>query len=155
VLLSFASAVKLSGVTIGWRDTDSDISVLAFDPSAVGADPSINGKNYAYLSTHGWNLVGHYNGQSGSTDSNSDIAVNTAGASTSQLWLVGAYNPNFVSGPGSQNLGSPSMTLKDHVKILAFAATKKNGDVPEPSSSSLLLAAAGAMGLWWRRRKAA
>jgi hypothetical protein len=151
VLLSFATAVTLSGVTIGWRDTDSDISVLAFDGNQANA--SISGKNYSQINTNGWKLVGQYGGPSGSTDSNADIAVNTAGSFTSKLWLIGAYNPNFV-GPAGETLNSPSTSYKDHVKILAFAATTTQ-KVPEPSSSSLLLVAAGAMGLWWRRRKAA
>jgi hypothetical protein len=154
VLLSFAQPVSLNQVTIGWRAYDSDISVLAL----ANGTPNLSGQTVLGLAGQGWKLVGQYDGPTGpagGTSSDANIPVNTQNNFSSQYWLVGAYNPNFVNNatgatyaagltsstePATQVLGNPSYLAtsnpdnRDYVKLFKFAATS----VPEPNSALLL-----------------
>ena len=128
ILLQFTSGpVTLDHLKLGWWDTDSDVSLLAY----VGNDGANNstaiaGKTLGGLSTAGWQLINHY-GNVGLTDT----AVN-GGATpvASSWWLISAYNQNF----GGTALGG---TASDYMKVLQVSGTAANR-TPEPTSIALL-----------------
>ena len=138
VLLTFDQAISLTGVDIGWSQTDSDITVLAFD-SAAPLD-SLVGQRYGALQA-GWQLVGHY----ANADAVAVQAISTP--ITSRYWLVGAYNA--LISPNGWTTGN------DYVKIKGFTATETIKKVPEPSSAMLLAAVLGAGGWMTRRQRSA
>jgi len=140
VLFAFNNAIDLNSVTIGWSQTDSDISLLAYTGtgSCVGTatcTSNLSGKKYADLVNFGWSFIGHY----------TDLATNVAkavnaGNVTSSYWLIGALNPLVST--------TTFTTGNDYVKILALAgqATSVPPDqIPEPGT--LLLMGAGLFGL--------
>lgn len=158
VLFSFEQAITLTEVTIGWKYTDSDLTVLAYtgantsDP--LNAGPSGNFSTLTYerdnpnsLTNNGWSLIGNY------SNLNVDVprAINTGEvdpvswddghpvgnvASTqvsSSYWLIGAYNPQ-VNGPDWSD-------YDDFVKIASITGhvpTPPSTGVPEPATMMLL-----------------
>lgn len=162
VLFSFASAVTLTQITLGWAAYDSDVSVLAWN--GTGAPPTLNNGSttYASLIASGWALVGQYADVAGSpaasaggTSATSNRLINGAAdvnnttnsaVYSSQYWLVGAYNPVF---------GGSSFTAgNDYFKLMAVAGVTSGKKVPEPGSMALVaLAVAGALGMKGRKRK--
>lgn len=133
VQLNFDTAIKLTGVEIGWSQIDSDLSVLAY----LGDDaPVIAGKTFEQLLSSGWSVVGNYaNAVVGST-----LAVNAAGT-RAKHWLVGAYNPLFGTGTGLTG-------GNDYIKLLSASGSFVQ-DIPEPTSLGLLLLGVAAL----RRRR--
>jgi len=154
VLLTFSEAVNLTQVTMGWRDTDSDLSILAFNGSALpgsmigsnGTDSS--GMTHSQLQSAGWKLIGNYNGPSG--DTSTEFSINTNTTFASKFWIVGAYDTRWstagVTNPSGLDYGD------DYVKLLALYGNKTT-QVPEPNA--LLLFGAAIAGIWLTRRKAA
>lgn len=137
ILFSFNSKIVLSKVEIGYKYTDSDISILAY----IGAGaPIMSGKTYADLqASSDWVKVGNY----------ADLATNTpkavnAGNTSSSYWLIGAYNSTF---------GGTLDTGNDHVKLLALYGDKPTppGQVPVPPT--LLLMGAGMLGMLRLRKR--
>lgn len=124
--LNFDSAVKLTGVDIGWSSVDSDMSVLAY----LGADaPVIAGKTWEQLLNSGWTVVGNYaNVMTGST-----AAINSAGI-RAKHWMVGAYNASF-GGSTAEGLDG----CDDYIKLLGVSASyTPTSSVPEPAALGLL-----------------
>ncbi len=144
-LLSFDEMVKLTALDIGWYQTDTDISILAFNGTSFDSS-SLLGKKWQDLIGNGWQLVGnYYNVDYGPNNG----AVNQGGI-TSQYWLVGAYNSNFgnvFSGPNiDKSKGNDYYKLKGVV-------VERPVKLPEPSS--VLLLALSLLGLCVARRRTA
>ncbi len=136
ILFTFSQLIPLTDITIGYKDTDSDITVLAY--TGVGAPP-LAGNGYASLTGLGWTLVGHY----ANLVVNTPYDINPLSVS-SRYWLVGAFNP-LVGGDPGWTRGN------DHFKIKAIGDDLVT-TVPEPTS--LLLLASGLSALGARRRQA-
>lgn len=126
VLLTFDRAISLTGVDIGWSQSDSDITVLAFNSAAT--PDSLVGQSYGSLQA-GWQLVGHYS----DADKADGSAQGISTAVTSRYWLVGAYNA-LISPTGWS-------TGNDYVKIKGFTASETIKKVPEPAGMSMALIA--------------
>jgi hypothetical protein len=138
VLFSFSQAIDVNKVEIGWRSTDSDITVLAYTGANV---PVIADKTYSQLTSSGWTLVGHY----ANLATNTPMSVNDANLS-SAYWIVGAYNPT-VGGSAGWTIGD------DYVKILALYgdnAPPPPHSTPEPSAAAMLVP--GLLGIALTRR---
>lgn len=159
VLLSFDETVTLTGLNIGWTQTDSDISVLAWVGSSA---PTLAGARYNSLVTatgDGWRLVGQYSNVPVDTNpyngpsrlingaANVDDSTNSA-VYSSRYWLVGAYNPVF----DSTNWTSGN----DYVKLLSVTGVVPRTPpqtVPEPGSLALAGSVIGAVVVVRRLRK--
>lgn len=151
-LFSFSQAVNLTQVTMGWRSTDSDLSILAFNgatlPSGMIGTSSndSSGMTHTQLQTNGWKLIGNYSGPTG--DSSTDFSINTNTSFSSQYWLVGTYDNrwalNGVTNPSGLGTGN------DFVKILSLYGNTTTR-VPEPNA--LMLFGVALAGLWATRRK--
>lgn len=155
VLLSFDTAVQLTGITLGWTQTDADLTVSAY--LGTGA-PTLAGRTYGGLTSAGWTYVEHesnvtagtqrlVNGATGNADGVSAATV------SSKYWMISAYNPlrgNPVTGLDVGN---------DYFKLLSVAAASTSppapGGVPEPAALSLIAVAALGGTVASRRRKAA
>lgn len=146
VLFSFQDAVKLTSVSLGYKPTDGDASILAYTGgAALPADlrSYFNGLSYADLISNGWTLIGNFANLALGSNS-----VLSASSVYSSYWLVGAYNSAFGSGSGL-DVGN------DYFKISALSAERQppcnggscgGGSVPEPSSlmmAGLAIALAG------------
>lgn len=141
LLFSFANAVRLTQVGIGWLNGDGDITVLRY--TGTGA-PTLLGSTYSALTSNNWQFVGAYNTVVGNN------AVN-AGGLAAQYWLIGAYNPVFGVGTCT-SCGTGSL---DYLKLASLSATTSSPpprSVPEPGALALL-ALAGVAGWATSRRR--
>lgn len=155
ILFTFSEAVNVDSMQVGYVDTDSDYTVMAYTGS--GTPDVLTGQTYAGLLGNGWSLVGtgssyhggagHYGGGSsaGNRDFSNDIF--------SSYWLIGALN-TMVG-------GSTNKAGNDYFKLLALAGCDcttappgtpgcdgggtPGGGVPEPGT--LFLLGAGLLGL--------
>lgn len=156
ILLTFSSAVSLTGVTIGWVSTDADVTVAAYLGAGNGASV-LAGKKYSELAAAGWTYVEHevdlvsntqrlVNGATGNADTTSAATV------TSKYWLISAYNPT-IGGDVGLTVGN------DYFKLLSVAAAVSSptapSGTPEPAGLALVgVAALGASAAIRRRNKA-
>ncbi|GAA5178104.1 hypothetical protein GCM10025771_16720 [Niveibacterium umoris] len=132
VLLNFGTSVKLNSLSIGWKGTDSDMTVLAYTGTGTCVATStcsatLAGKKYSDLTNSGWSLIGHY----------ADVALNAVtgingGNVSSSYWLIGAFNPLV----GGSTTGFDSFR-NDAIKLKSIAADVP-GKVPEPASLLLV-----------------
>jgi len=143
ILFSFGGGLgfKLTGVEIGYKDTDSDIFVLAGNtPLSSGS-----GFNYNDLTSHGWTLIGNYSNLA----TNTKQAVNAAGV-VANYWLVGT---GCYTGSGSGVSICSSDYKKDYVKLLAvYGEPGRDHKAPEPGTA--LLFGTALIGGFWRTWRA-
>lgn len=153
VLFKFDNAVNLTQITMGWRDTDSDLSVLRFNGDTLPAGiigtsgSESSGKTHTELINAGWQLVGNYNGPEGNTSSPFSIPTNTSLAS--KFWLVTAYDSRFPLNGFMNPAGLNS--YNEYVKVISLYGNPPSNGVPEPNV--LLLFGAAVAGIWLTRRR--
>ncbi len=146
ILFSFAGdKVQLTGVEIGWSQTDSDIFVLAYTGSGA---LKLGDLNYGDLTSNGWTLVGNYP----DIGTNTKVAVNTGTYTggtpvSANYWLIGTYNSAFGATGCYVGTKNKCNEGNDYVKLLAVYGTPTHDNkVPEPSSA--LLIGFAIVGLW-------
>jgi hypothetical protein len=142
ILLTFATAVSLNEVKLGWNGTDitgakiptgSDMSVLAFTgasspaPFPGGGDTwnSLTGAWDSSANTGGWTAIGNYATVGGTANNTANVStINQTGkdaqtqptsAIYSSYWLIGAYNPEAVT----SGLISNGLTQADAFKLMS------------------------------------
>lgn len=144
IVLSFAKKVTLSWLDIGWRRTDSDLSVLAYTGTGT---PVSSSSTYSNLLANGWSLVGQYANVPTTPQTAPTPSVNLGTAISSSYWMIAAYNSTF----GGTCTGGTCGNNNDYVKLFAVAGTTQNGKVPEPAV--LLLFGTALMGVVGLRRR--
>ena len=142
MLFTFGSAVTLNSLSIGFKDTDADATVLVYTGSG---DPTagLTTRTYQDLISNGWKVAGNL------------FDMSTAGPNafsttySSKYWMVGAY----MSSVGT-NASLSNDTTADKFKISGISATAVTL-VPEPEPIALIGLASLGMMLASRRRKGA
>jgi hypothetical protein len=131
-LLTFTQAVQLTGVKLGYADTDSDISVLAYTGAG---NPTTNGKlaglTYGELATNGWTVIGNYLNL-GTVNTKAVNASNTV----SSYWLIGAFNTLATGGTMDSSYDYVKLT-----QVTGLIPTRPPTVVSEPGSAALFAAA--------------
>jgi len=144
ILLNFGQIVNLDSITIGWSQTDSDISLFRYTGSGnPWTNGDLLGETYGSLGANNWALVGNY----ANLVVNSARAVN-AGNAASQYWLLSAYTSAAGGGCIATN-GYVCDNGDDYFKL----KTVTGSTVPEPGTVALLgVVSLSALALRRRRR---
>lgn len=133
-LINFGSLnFALNQISIGWRDGDSDVSILRYTGTEA---PSLGNYTVGNLKNAGWELVGDYSTLSPS----SPLSFNNTGTvKTASWWLVSAYNSAYSGNPSPRDLGNGN----DYFKLSSLGGevvavvTPPSSEVPEPGSFAL------------------
>ncbi len=146
VLLNFGgTAVTLNSLKLGWSQTDSDVSVLAY--TGAGA-PTLAGKTYGGatgLIASGWTKVADLS----NVGTASAASFNAASTYSSSYWLISAFNSSF---------GSTLDNTKDYFKLQLVGGNLPSGGgggngVPVPATALLMLGGLPILASMSRRRK--
>ncbi len=152
VMVQFSQAMKLTGLSIGWYQTDADISVLRWAGSGA---PTLSGSNTSNLvsssTTQGWQLVS-------SADVDPSYSWNFDGGAYSSWWLISSYFGATVGSSwenDSNSGGSKLAAGNDYFKLLSFSAQPGGSSPPQgvPEPGSLLLAGLALTGLVAAQRR--
>lgn len=145
-LINFTSAVSLTALTIGWYQTDADVSLYRWNGGAGG--PTMTGMSTGTLVSSGWQLVSHIDADP------DDIPNAISGADASSWWLVSTY---FGNKSGCDSYGNNCKFDKgnDYFKLLSFAGTAAPPENQTPEPGSAALAALALLGAWGSRRRLA
>lgn len=141
VLFDFGQLVTLQEATIGWRNTDSDITLMAFTGAGNPISFLNGGNTYSdmTLAANGWVHVQDV----GNMPVDSAVSVN-GGELASSYWLISAFN-NQISSAGWTS-------TNDYMKIFSLAGSSPQITVPEPGSLFLLGLTLPLLA-WSRRRR--
>ena len=170
-LFLFDQAVTLQSISIGWKDTDADISIMAYtgqqgDPTDKNALDDVvrntltsPANTFQGLLSSGWSFVGHYAdlllNTAKSINGDNSSYVNGGVAISSSYWLISAYTssaaPSGVTVSGNLSFGNDYFKIKNLSGVLA-PTTEQEPPTSVPEPSSLVLLAIGLMGLQMRRR---
>lgn len=129
VVLDFGKSVTMDELSIGWKGTDADITVFAWNgsaPSSVSSDPE--------SLTGGWTMVAQI------ANAAEDTSITFTSTASSSYWLVAALG------------GDSSVDSFKLLSVAGFTGSSGGGSTPEPGSIALL--GLGALGLLAARRKA-
>ena len=152
VMVQFSQAMKLTGLSIGWYQTDADISVLRWAGSGAPTLSSSNTSNLVSSSTtQGWQLVS-------SADVDPNYSWNFDGGAYSSWWLISSYFGATVgsSSENDSNYGGSKLAAgNDYFKLLSFSAQPGGSSPPQgvPEPGSLLLAGLALTGLVAAQRR--
>lgn len=163
VLFKFSSSISLSALSIGWSNTDADISVFAWtgtgDPvNATNTGGTMFGQTAAGLmgGSSGWTLVGNYADVNDLAPSGSGGNLTITTGVTSSWWLVSAYNANFggtCTKSGGTEINNSLCAGNDYFKLLSVTGSVKTPpDSQTPEPASLALVGLAALGMGWARR---
>ena len=150
ILLSFGDKVSLTSLRVGYVNTDSDMTIMAYTRNDANALTNLQSgtKTWSDFAAGvgvqgvlGWTVLANIDGGTG-TGTLGSRTVESGGVSSS-YWLIGAYNP-LVLTTGSLSLGNDSM------KVTAVSGNV----VPEPGSLALFAAALLGMAAVRQRKKA-
>ncbi|NIB43145.1 hypothetical protein HBA55_26290 [Pseudomaricurvus alkylphenolicus] len=141
VILDFgAEMVSLTGFSTGWTEYsgDFDSTILAFDGSSGDySDPT----SKSSISSS-WDTIGHFS-SIGTKNTSSPVSVNVAPANSanatfSSHWIIGAYMPQFGSNVFVDD-GDDGFKLNSISFISKPEDTVPGGEAPSPATMLLLL----------------
>jgi len=153
ILLEFDMPTTLKALQIGWKGSDSDMTVMAFtgasftrsDMLVRNSDLSDNSGTTRGLTNAGWDLISNPQNVQVQSGNNFTSIGNNSNVSSS-YWLIGAYN-NHLNGTNSSS-------YNDFFKLRLVKGFKQNGNnVPVPATAALL--GLGLLALGRRRNKIA
>ncbi len=158
------NAFQLKSVTVGWWQTDSDLTILAYTGTGTPTfTDSGASQGYSSLLGSGWSVVKSSAGTTGTAHyanaANGGVAQSSSAAGykplpvndlniSARYWLVGALNTLVQALPSGATVGVGN----DYVKIAGVGGDFR-GVVPEPAGFMLLGVALAGLVIY-RRRKA-
>ena len=150
-LVSFDTSVELTEINFGWTYSDADFTVLAY--TGVGVPPPLSNSDWDSIANNSdWMTVGNYQAATNLNNSNAYYSIEDDRHTSSQYWLIGAYNSIFGSTAYDDANLSESDTDAFKIKnIKGITSTTTHEEVPSPSAFGLLLI--GALGIYARRNK--
>ena len=143
VLFDFGTTdISLSQASLGWYQTDSDITALVYEGNQnvrdSNADHYIGDRELTSsaedLTDNGWTLVGNFDVDYNDSSDPYEQSFNTAASSS--YWLIGAYASAFgacTPGAGTCNTG-----YVDYAKIIGLAGSITVNGVPAPATPLLM-----------------
>ncbi|MEO8938201.1 MAG: exosortase-dependent surface protein XDP1 [Burkholderiaceae bacterium] len=159
MMFSFASAVQLNSVSVGFpsgsSSIDADATVLVYtgtgcSPSPCATDPTsgLTARTFQDLLSNGWNIAGNLQNLQSQPGGTGSLSASVA---SSKYWMVGAYMSIGANATNGSNDGTKDYFKIDGLSVTQGAVTPRV--VPEPDSLALSGIAATALFASRRRSK--